>query len=279
MLFIVSYLYPRSKSIKEILVSSIAAGILVYLFLIIFQPFGTENFHHPYKYIILFPYTLIFGLAFFVSSLFVSQFKEWNIGYELLKVLVILLLGSIFSYFYNAFFISHVKLSLENYGYMFLYSLAIGIPISAIYILSRYIYLKNIPENTALDIAPQLINNSEETKEKVLKISGNNIELEVAEENFLYVQSMENYCSVYFLENNKVKKLLIRISLSNILKQVETHSIKKCHRSHIINLEKVKDLKGNAQGYKLILPEIDFEIPVSRSFISDIIPQLQQSKR
>ena len=78
---------------------------------------------------------------------------------------------------------------------------------------------------------------------------------------------------------DKIKKLLIRISLSNILKQVETHSIKKCHRSYIINLEKVKDLKGNAQGYKLILPEIDSEIPVSRSFISSIIPQLQQSKR
>lgn len=279
MLFIVSYLYPRSKSIKEILISSIAAGILVYLFLIIFQPFGTENFHHPYKYIILFPYTLIFGVAFFVSSLFVSQFKKWNIGYELMKVLVILLLGSIFSYFYNALFISQVKLSLENYGYMFLYSLAIGIPISTIYILSRYIYLKNIPENTALDIASQRINNSEETKEKVLKILGNNIELEVAEENFLFAQSMENYCNVHFLDDGKIKKLLIRISLSNILKQVETHSIKKCHRSYIINLEKVKDLKGNAQGYKLILPEIDFEIPVSRSFISDIIPQLQQPKR
>jgi hypothetical protein len=275
----VPYLYPKSKSVKEILFSSLAAGILVYLFLIIFQPFGTESFHHPYKYIVLFPYTLIFGSAFFISSLFVSQFKDWNIGYELMKILVILLLGSISSYFYNALCISHVKLSFENYGYMFLYSLAIGIPISTIYILSRYIYLKNIPENTALDVAPQPISNCEAPKEKVLKILGNNIELEVTEENFLYAQSMENYCNVYFLEDGKIKKLLIRISLSNILKQVETHSIKKCHRSYIINLEKVKDLKGNAQGYKLILPEIDFEIPVSRSFISSIIPQLQQSKR
>ncbi|MGU3374130.1 LytTR family transcriptional regulator DNA-binding domain-containing protein [Chryseobacterium sp. M5A1_1a] len=272
----VPYSYPKSKSVKEILISSIAAGILVYLFLIIFQPFGTESFHHPYKYIILFPYTIIFGASFFISNISVSRFKDWNIGSELLKTFIILLLGSILSYFYNSLFISQVELSLENYGYMLLYSLAVGIPISTIYILSRYIYLKNIHENIARDIAPQLISNLSNTKEKILKISCNNIELAIAEEDFLCAQSMENYCTLYFLENNTIKKLLLRISLSNVLSQVETSSIKKCHRSYIVNLEKVKNLKGNAQGYKLILPEINFEIPVSRSFISVIIPQLQQ---
>lgn len=278
MFSLVPYSYPKSKSVKEILISSMSAGIMVYLFLIIFQPFGTENYHHPYKYFILFPYTLIFGAAFFISSLFVFRFKDWNIGSELLKIFVILLLGSIFSYLYNTLFISHVELSLENYGYMFLYSLAVGIPISTIYILSRYIYLKNIHENIARDIVPQLIGNIENFKEKILTITSNNIELAIAEEDFLCAQSMENYCTLYFIENNTIKKLLLRISISNLLSQVETDSIKKCHRSYIVNLEKVKNLKGNAQGYKLILSEIDFEIPVSRSFISDIIPQLQQSK-
>lgn len=278
MFSLVPYSYPKSKSVKEILFSSMAAGILVYLFLIIFQPFGTENYHHPYKYFILFPYTLIFGAAFFISSLFVFRFKDWSILSELLKIFIILLLSSIFSYLYNTLFISEVELSLENYGYMFLYSLAIGIPISTIYILSRYIYLKNIHENIARDITPQLAGNTTNTKEKILKISGHNIELTIAAENFLCAQSMENYCTLYFIENNTIKKLLLRISLSSVLSQVGTNSIKKCHRSYIINLEKVKNLKGNAQGYKLILPELDFEIPVSRSFISDIIPQLQQSK-
>ncbi len=64
MLSFTSYSYPKSQSVKEIMLSSMAAGTLVYLFLIVFQPFGTENFHHPYKYLILFPYTLIFGSAF-----------------------------------------------------------------------------------------------------------------------------------------------------------------------------------------------------------------------
>ncbi|MGE8552430.1 MAG: LytR/AlgR family response regulator transcription factor [Chryseobacterium jejuense] len=279
MFSLTTYPYPTSKSVKEILISSLAAGVLVYLFLIIFQPFGTENFHHPYKYLILFPYTIIFGSSFFASNLLVSRFKDWNITSELLKTVVILFLGSILSYFYNSWFISHVSLSFENYGYMFLYSLAVGIPISTIYILSRYIYLKNIHENIARNIAPKLIDNPLHSTKTILTISVNNSELIISESDFLYVQSMENYCTLYYLDNNTVKKIWLRISLSNILTQVQTHTIKRCHRSYIINLEKVKNIKGNAQGYKLTLPEIDFDIPVSRSFISIIIPQLLHLKR
>lgn len=274
-----SYPYPKSESFTEILLSSLGAGITVYLFLIIFQPFGTESFHHPYKYLLLFPYAIIFGTVFFISNLYISRLTNWNISSELLKILIILFSGSILSYFYNSLFISKVKLSLENYGYMLLYSLAVGIPISAIYILSRYIYLKNNHENIARNIAANLTDIPENSKATKLTIQANNTEVIISTEDVLCIQSMENYCTLYFLDNNQVKKRLLRISLSNILQQTETDLIKKCHRSYIVNLEKVKNIKGNAQGYKLILQELDFNIPVSRSFISVIIPQLEQLKR
>jgi len=271
-----SYPYPKSESFKEIVVSSLGAGISVYLFLIIFQPFGTENFLHPYKFLLLFPYCIIFGTTFFIANLMTSRFSNWNMGAELLKIIFILFVGSILSYFYNSLFLSHVKLDLGNYFYMFLYSLAVGIPISIIYILSRYIYLKNLHENTAWNISQHLPVSVPELQQNLLKISAQNSELIISENNFLCVQSMENYCTFYFLENNILKKVLVRISLSSALQQIENSTVKKCHRSYIVNLTKVKNLKGNAQGYKLILPEIDFEIPVSRSFITSIIPQLQQ---
>ncbi|MCP1298438.1 LytTR family transcriptional regulator [Chryseobacterium sp. S0630] len=271
-----AYPYPKSESFKEIFVSSLGAGVAVYLFLIIFQPFGTENFQHPYKFLLLFPYCIIFGMAFFIANLMTSRFSNWNIGAEFLKIILILFLSSVLSYFYNSLFLSHVALDLGNYFYMFLYSLAIGIPVSIIYILSRYIYLKNIHEKKALDISQHLPVSASEQRQNLLKISAQNTELIMNEKDFLCVQSMENYCTFYFLENNSVQKTLIRISLASVLQQIETDSVKKCHRSYIVNLGRVKNLKGNAQGYKLILPEIDFEIPVSRSFISSIIPQLQQ---
>ncbi|MDP9958340.1 LytTR family DNA-binding domain-containing protein [Chryseobacterium lathyri] len=276
-----AYSYPKSESYKEILLSSIAAGLLTYLFLIVFQPFGTENFRHQYKYLLLFPYSVIFGSVFFAANLSIIHFRNWNIGSELLKVAGILFSASVLSYFYNSLFISHVTLSFGNYLYMFLYCLALGIPISTIYILSRYIYLKKTHEKTANEISRQLADHDNPivaTFNKILNISANNMDLQIHEENFICAQSMENYCSIYFLENGQVRKLVVRISLLNLLEQVQTDSIKKCHRSYIVNLNQVKNLKGNAQGYRLFLSEIDFEIPVSRSFISLIIPKLRSSK-
>lgn len=275
-----TYSYPKTESYKEILVSSAVAGILIYLFLIIFQPFGTESFRHQYKYLLLFPYSLIFGIAFMAADLAAIRFKYWNVGAELLKATGIIFTASILSYFYNTLFISHVTISFINYLYMFLYCLAVGIPISTIYILSRYIYLKKIHEETAEQISAHLsghsgITDCEETK--TLFISYGNTELQISEKHFICAQSMENYCSVYFYDQEKIKKTVIRISLSDLLNQIQTDSVKKCHRSYIVNLDKVKKIQGNAQGYKLSLPEIDFEIPVSRSFISSIIPPLRSS--
>ncbi|AZA81808.1 hypothetical protein C1637_04350 [Chryseobacterium lactis] len=268
--------YPKSESLKEILVSSMASGVSVYLFLIIFQPFGTQNFNHPYKLLLLFPYCVIFGTAFLIVNIFTYRFTNWSIGAELLKIIIILFLGSVFSYFYNSLFLSHVELSFENYFYMLLYSLALGIPISVIYILSRYIYLKSMHENIARNISQQLSGNPLSIQPKALKISTGNAELIIHENDFLYAQSMENYCTFYLLENDILKKHIIRISLTGALQQIETTSIKRCHRSYIVNLRKVKIIKGNAQGYKLVIPGTDFEIPVSRTFIPAIIPQLQQ---
>jgi len=276
-----TYSYPKSESYKEILLSSIAAGLLIYIFLIVFQPFGTENFRHQYKYLLLFPYSVIFGSAFLAADLSIIRFRDWNIGSELLKVTGILFLASILSYFYNTLFISQVTLSLGNYLYMFLYCLAVGIPISTIYILSRYIYLKRTHEKTAEEVSRQLADQNNPTVatfNKILSISVNNTDFQIPEENFICAQSMENYCSIYFSENDQVRKHVVRISLSKLLDQVQTDSIKKCHRSYIVNLNQVKNLKGNAQGYRLFLSQIDFEIPVSRSFISLIIPKLRPSK-
>ncbi|MCJ7934401.1 MAG: hypothetical protein MUW56_12385 [Chryseobacterium sp.] len=206
MISFASYPYPKSESVKEILISSVGAGILVYLFLIIFQPFGTGNFHHPYKYALLFPYTIIFGVAFFVSNLTANQFNNWNIGAELLKIAGILFLSSVFSYFYNSLCISHVTLSFGNYFYMLLYSFAIGIPISAIYVLSRYIYLKRVHEQTAKDLSQQLSQKPTDTSHKSLRISTGNAELVIDESDFICAQSMENYCTIYFSENKSTKK-------------------------------------------------------------------------
>jgi len=279
--------YPNSETTKETVLTSAIVGILFYFFLIIYQPYGTSEFEHSYKYLLLFPYAIITGFSFFFVNLLIRKRKrEWKISSEVLKVFLILFLVSSLSYFYNTLYLSKVNLSFENYLYMFAYTLALGLPISAIYVLARYIYLnnKNIPiENKIIANSNSIIKseNSIEIYENSLKqklyieSDYSNFNLEIQPEDFVFAESADNYCILHFYDNDILQKVMIRISLTKLLNQIETDTIKKIHRSYIVNLKKVKKFKGNTSGYKISVENLEKDLIISRHYIDSVIPVLK----
>jgi tetratricopeptide (TPR) repeat protein len=96
--------------------------------------------------------------------------------------------------------------------------------------------------------------------------------LEVSVNNLLLVEANGNYSKIVFLENEKMKSTLILISLTKLLEQLAPFScFSRCHKSYIVNLNKVKKVMGNSHGYKLDIPFVDEPIPVSRSYAADFI--------
>ena len=280
--------YPNSETNKEIIVTSSIAGVLLYLFLIIYQPFGTSRFEHSYKYLLLFPYAVITGISFCcVNLLLRKQKRKWTIGSELFKTFLILLLISSLSYLYNTMFLSKVNLSFENYLFMFAYTSALGLPVSAIYILARYIYLNNKKKpfkNTIISDKTFVIKsenhidkiNKSKLKQKLCIISDYaNFSLEIEQEDFVFAESADNYCILYFYNNNILQKKIVRISLTKLLNQIQTDAIKKIHRSFIVNLKKVTKFKGNSSGYKISLENIQKDLIISRYYIDSVLPVLK----
>lgn len=84
----------------------------------------------------------------------------------------------------------------------------------------------------------------------------------------LYIKSNQNYISIYYLKENIVKSHLLRISLINALRQIETENIMQCHRSYLVNINSIEKITGNAQGLKLELQH-NITVPVSRSFVKE----------
>ena len=71
-----------------------------------------------------------------------------------------------------------------------------------------------------------------------------------------------------FLDENKLKKVTHRVTLLSFEIQLkEVFSLVRCHRSYMVNLNKVKNISGNAQGLKLELINHSEIIPVSRKYI------------
>ena len=85
---------------------------------------------------------------------------------------------------------------------------------------------------------------------------------------FLFAKAEGNYLMLRLKDDQKPNRVLKRISISDFEKQVRlSEQIIRTHRSYIVNLNYLKEVKGNAQGYRLNLDQVETEIPVSRNMI------------
>ncbi|MPN39054.1 hypothetical protein SDC9_186580 [bioreactor metagenome] len=97
-------------------------------------------------------------------------------------------------------------------------------------------------------------------------------------DNLLYIESADNYATIYYLNKSKKSHYLIR----NSLKWMEEHLTKdtpliRCHRSYIVNLDKVKILKKEKGG---IMLELDAEntpdIAVSKTYYDSFMQKFSR---
>ncbi|MFY0627419.1 MAG: LytTR family transcriptional regulator [Reichenbachiella sp.] len=89
--------------------------------------------------------------------------------------------------------------------------------------------------------------------------------------NLVYIQSEENYISIFHLSNNNLNKTLFRKSLKSVLDEVYDSALIRCHRSYIINLQHLSMIEGNKNKLQLLLDHVPFKIPVSRNYADAII--------
>jgi len=87
-------------------------------------------------------------------------------------------------------------------------------------------------------------------------------------ENLLFAKAEGNYLEILVRHDDHTRKLLKRMTLKEFESQLNAPGhIVKTHRSYLVNLHHVKDIKGNAQGYQLHLTHHAETVPVSRGMI------------
>jgi DNA-binding LytR/AlgR family response regulator len=101
-------------------------------------------------------------------------------------------------------------------------------------------------------------------------------ELRLKPEQLLYVASEGNYLDVFYLESNsEVQRRVVRNRLKSIISSVGELSVFAVHRSYAINLQHLREIKGNARAAKVYLHGVDQGIPVARSKFSEIKNMLE----
>ena len=271
-----------------------AIGAFVGLFLLLFQPFGLYDWHTPAKTLKILGFggiTLIVVLVnyFVLPSLFPHYFsnKRWTVGKEIIRVLLFITVIALGNRFYLGWLLDT---PLEAGGWLWAIGVTflIGLFPSAGLILLNYVnQLKKysqsasdlpIPERQPDNGQQALLLNQVADHWLALIADNEKDTLTLRANELLFIESSDNYCTVYFLENglpDQVMKPLLRSSLSRLIKQVNQPHVVRCHRSFAVNLDRVERITGNAQGYKLHLLEGQFRIPVARQYNETLVAELK----
>jgi DNA-binding LytR/AlgR family response regulator len=274
-------------------------AVVVFLFLLLLKPFGNNP---SFNQVLLnsaiaglLTFTAIIFDFFVLFPLFPQFFKEekWTILREIIFTIIIITTIATFNVVAGVF-IWHGSFSFTNWLSMVFYTAIVGIaPATVSILINQARLLKKyrnevivINENLPAQVIPKEIivetsstleaeNVIEEPTLEAAFHTPTHITLQAENEkdnitilytSFLAATSADNYVKIFYQENERLKTAIIR----STLKRVEENTAAfpqffRCHRTAIVNMSLVQSVNGSAQGYRLQLPLLQEEIPVSRN--------------
>lgn len=265
--------------------STISIALFVSLFLLIFQPFGLNEFTGSNKYLFIAGYGLVtFVILSFDNMLLRAVLRTkksqttWTVKKQILLLTLILFTIGVGNFFYSALLLQFHNLLIGFLMFQF-FTVAVGIlPVIIITILNENIKSKAfLKQANTLNVNIPSTHKTEELERTIcLTDDSEKIPFVLPISNFLFAESTGNYLKIYYIKDNKVKSTLLRTTLTKAESQLESHSdIMKCHRAFLVNIENIEQVKGNAQGLRLQLKHTDEEIPVSRNYTKDLRDKIQ----
>jgi len=91
-----------------------------------------------------------------------------------------------------------------------------------------------------------------------------------------YIESDTNYITIFYSNQGKMEKYLMRSSLKMVLEENISTQLIRCHRSYIVNFDKVKLYKKDKEGGVIELSNDSLPtIPVSKSYIENVLLKFQ----
>ena len=277
--------YPVQNETKVKIFTSLGMGLFVFAFLYIFRPFGLNNLPFEYALSFLLGYGIITTLClifnfFLLPKILINLFNEekWTVGKEILFILWIIFMIGIANSIYSVINLSAFTLASLSYKTLFFFQfVTLAVASLPVVILVLIKNLRLTKKNLQLALA---ISNNLNHKQR---LSGNKEELVTIESenkkdnfttnaiNIIAISAADNYIEINYEENNVLKKKLIRSTLKIARDNLKSYTaFYRCHRTWIVNLDHIRNVSGNSQGYKLIMKHEELIIPVSRNLNKEL---------
>ena len=263
---------------KKSMIINVTVALVVFFILYVFKPslFFREAVSYSLQDSLMFS-GITFAVSFFYTNVLTRIFTnvfdpiKWTVGKELLMLFCILLSIAIVNFFIGReVFYPASEFNITTFLKVIFATFIVGvIPMFVVVAFYLYYNQKRISEK-ADTINESISTKTIAPKELEYKLNGNGKyeSLSIKLSQLLFIESIGNYCDIYYLENDQIKKVTFRAALATYSEVLPFDTILKTHRSFLVNLNKVNKVTGNAQGYQLFLNHFeDKTIPVSRANI------------
>lgn len=93
----------------------------------------------------------------------------------------------------------------------------------------------------------------------------------VASNKIVYIESADNYVIINYESNNKMTSFMLRNTLKRVAHELRDMPIKRCHRSYMVNFERITALRRKNDEVSLEFDIVDIkEIPVSKTYANEM---------
>lgn len=252
------------------------AGILfvmTLLFSYLFQPFVVYTPEHKMDYFwisVIHACTPVLIIALFsLLSISARREEKWNVGKEILLVLIFLFLVGIVQFLIRDLIYDNPNnwslryLFEEIRNTLFIGSLFVVILVSLNY---NRLNIRNSRNASTVHLsADRSARDNGITAYIETEVKSDDFILKL--DDFLFARADGNYVEFY-LRNGGTGKLVKRITIKELESTLKPFpNIIRTHRSYLVNLHHISSVTGNAQGYKLKLDSYIGMVPVSRQMI------------
>jgi hypothetical protein len=265
--------FPFLDSLKYRLLHVFIILVFSVLFLIVFEPFNIKAWLKYPEWLkdlgllslgLTFSFIIAFSQLLIRTVVKVKKFKVYHLLVWLTAEILLLtvILTIIFADYTNGFMKEFfITLRFASVGLVLPYSFSI--------LILMLIQQNNSQEHSLSKSPPEksdLIHIKDERQQ---------VKFSIQKSSVLYLESSDNYVTIFYLQEDHVKKEMVRNSMKKMEKQLQSSGLIRCHRSFIVNMENVHWFKKEGRNYLFKMKHGDTIIPVSRAFIPAIKSLIQ----
>lgn len=272
-----SYIIEKGNIVKLLLFVT----FFVLIFIVIFKPFNSNNWIEGMsidKFVIYSIIMVTMGLGVLAVSriimyksrhqitLYYWTYTLWMLG----EILVISIVCSLFAWFIHP----------RNADYFLI--LPYTLQYTTLVLFLPYIISWLFFELKYKNLALERVNKSgaksfiqakgEESGLINFTDDKGNLKLSVSLDNLFYIEAADNYVKICYINKEKVSHFILRNSLKNIEDSFSDINLIRCHRSYIINFQKVKVMRREKDGLYIEMDSKSLpDIPISKTYAKKVM--------